>query len=227
MGDSNEKYEIAKNELKREIYRTGTQVIEMMWMSMDSLFNKDNEKRQIVIKRYSKIKKMQYSVEEKVALLVAEHRPDVKDLREIISAIRFIVHLERIAARCRHIASTNISFPIKDLKEDFNKIRKMMENSISLFLQVLESYKNDDIKEAKKILFKDLQIISSYKRFNIRLASKLKKHPELTDEYIKLINLNRDIERLASHIMSISSWIYYIITGEQVEISNSALDDDD
>lgn len=213
-------FEEEKNLLKIDIYKLSMQVADMLMYSIDVLDHVGERDRSIIKSRYLKIQRFQFQTEEKVASIAAGYIADEEEIRDIVAAIRIAVHLERIAARSMYIAFVNETETIKELKEDFLQVKKMLGKCVDLFISVMESYKNEDSISARKNLFRDLEIISSYQRFNIRISSKIRKDPENTDSYIKLINLNRDIERLASHIMSISTWIHYIITGEHVFLEN-------
>lgn len=209
-----------KISLKNDIYKMGMKVVDMLIFSMEILEHAEEKDLEGIQSRYKKIQKEQYLNEEKVSSITAKYTASEEEVRDIVAAVRISVHLERIAARSLNIAFMRERESIKDLKEDFQKVKKMLEKCVDLFIVIMESYRKGDRISAKKNLFKDLEIISAYQRFNIRISTKMKKNPENIDKYIKLINLNRDIERLASHIMNISTWIYYLMTGEHILLDN-------
>ena len=107
-------YEDELAELNRAIMKMGLKVEEAIDSSVDSLKNKDVELAQRIIDDDDIIDTMEKDLCDQCALIIAREQPVAGDLRHLISGIKIITDLERIADHAVHIAKGTIKMAGED-----------------------------------------------------------------------------------------------------------------
>ncbi|MBB6063173.1 phosphate transport system protein [Thermosipho japonicus] len=174
-----------------------------------------------VINSDDEIDLLNRQIEEKVYDIIARYNPIGKDLRYIITMIKFSNNLERIADLSCNSAEKVIYFEknkidykmIREVKEMFGIVLKMLHDTFLAFSK-------KDIELSKKIWFDDKNLDDLEK-----LIRNKSQDLDNKESIIYNILIARDLERIGDHLTNLCEEIIYIETGKEIkEIINYGKD---
>jgi phosphate transport system protein len=164
----------------------------------------------------TKINKYDLEIEQQATILIATRQPLAIDLRQITSAIKIAVILERMGDLSKNVTRrvSMVSNTIhRDLLEDINK---MTETLIVMLVKILNAIKVLDLNSALDVIEKDAYIDALYSTLINKLSSVVLKDKEITQSMMQLIIAIKNIERMGDYIAKLAKILYYIVTGETI-----------
>lgn len=161
------------------------------------------------------IDRLQKKIERQVINYVTRFQPLDKDLRYIISLVKFANDLERIGDLAVNIAKTAKKHKGILPSYSFINIRKMIGYTEKMIKDIIDAYYKRDIEKAKEVYKMDKKVDNLYKhiRKNIAYEIKEEKDKEKVAFFLDLILVSRYLERAADHAKNIASEIHYVEVG--------------
>jgi phosphate transport system protein len=162
------------------------------------------------------------SLDELVIRTLALQAPVAKDLRILVSTLRISASLERMTALASHLATiARFRFPesaIPDsLSDTFDEMARL---DVRLAKKLVKLLKNTSIDLARSIQAADARVDELHREvFEIVLDKAWKEKAVHT---VDVTLASRYLERIADHVVDISSKVSYLTTGDW---SDSDLDD--
>lgn len=204
--------------LKREIIEYSIFVEKMITKSINSFFNRDIKTLSEVIEKDEKISNdKEIEIEELCIETIAQFEPRAKYLRTIIMIMKMNNDFERIGDHAVNIAQSAI-FLIKNnqiiMRED---IEKIFSETISMFTDSLKSFIDEDPVLAKKVCERDDNVDSQRNNIFKELINMLKKHPEMSDGLLRILNISSNLERIADLSTNISEDVIFISEGRIIK----------
>ena len=164
----------------------------------------------------TKINKYDLEIEQQATILIATRQPLAIDLRQITSAIKIAVILERMGDLSKNVTRrvSMVSNTLhKDLLEDINK---MTETLIAMLVKILNAIKVLDLNSALDVIEKDAYIDALYSTLINKLSSVVVSDQEITQSMMQLIIAIKNIERMGDYIAKLAKILYYIVTGDTI-----------
>jgi len=162
------------------------------------------------------------SLDELVIRTLALQAPVAKDLRILVSTLRISASLERMTALASHLATiARFRFPesaIPDsLSDTFDEMARL---DVRLAKKLVKLLKNTSVDLARSIQAADARVDELHREvFEIVLDKSWKENAVHT---VDVTLASRYLERIADHVVDISSKVSYLTTGDW---SDSDLDD--
>jgi phosphate transport system protein len=162
------------------------------------------------------------SLDELVIRTLALQAPVAKDLRILVSTLRISASLERMTALASHLATiARFRFPesaIPDsLSDTFDEMARL---DVRLAKKLVKLLKNTSVDLARSIQAADARVDELHREvFEIVLDKAWKEKAVHT---VDVTLASRYLERIADHVVDISSKVSYLTTGDW---SDSDLDD--
>lgn len=157
------------------------------------------------------------SLDELVIRILALQAPVARDLRVLVSSLRISAALERIAALASHIATiARFRFPSsavpEPLADTFDEMARLTERLSKKLVKLL---KNTSIDLARSIQAADERVDELHREvFEIVLD---KNWTEQAVQTVDATLASRYFERIADHVVEISSKVSYLTTGDWTE----------
>jgi phosphate transport system protein len=162
------------------------------------------------------------SLDELVIRTLALQAPVAKDLRILVSTLRISASLERMSALASHIATiARFRFPDSAIPESLaDTFDEMVRLDVRLSKKLVKLLKNTSVDLARSIQAADARVDELHREvFEVVLYKSWKEKAVHT---VDVTLASRYLERIADHVVEISSKVSYLTTGEW---SDADLDD--
>jgi len=207
------------DELYQLILKMGALVEDAVGKSIEALKNDDDELARSVIVGDDEIDELHMQVEDRSTQIIALEQPVATDLRELITATKIGADLERIGDHARHIARVVGTLPADLVAASLPHIQKMASIGASMVHDSLTAYVEQDAAKARSVAERDDQIDAAHKSLYQALVDMMRSRPEWIEFGVKLMFLNRYLERLGDHVTNICEWVVFAKTGEHLELN--------
>ena len=202
--------------LKEKVFKMGLLVEKAIEGATASLFQRDSQKAQEVIKGDQEINLYEIEIDEMGHELIALFQPAAVDLRLITMVLKITNDLERMGDQAVNIAEKALLInqepplkPYQDLPKMSNEVRRMVRDALSAFMDkdaekakvILEE--DDVVDKINDKIYEDVQKILEQKLEHIRIG-------------ISLIMVSHNLERVADLATNIAEDVIYLQRGIDV-----------
>ncbi|WP_338210365.1 phosphate signaling complex protein PhoU [Lactiplantibacillus paraxiangfangensis] len=208
------------NDIDANFTEMGMMVSETIEKAVKAFIDHDRDLAQEIIDNDAKINQREVELEQKSFEMIALYQPVTSDLREIVTILKAVSELERMADYARNIAHATIR--VKGhvrvpeieaaLSEMGNRVRSMVEEMLSAYV------KSDDIA-ARKVAARDAKVGEMFDKINAKGISKMERHPETVIGSTDYLNVASYLMRIGALVTNIGEWIVYLNTGEIIELN--------
>ncbi|HOA98841.1 MAG TPA: phosphate signaling complex protein PhoU [Candidatus Atribacteria bacterium] len=205
-------------ELEEDLLNMTHTAAKMLQMSIESLKERNIEKAEEAIALDDVVDDFNFKIEEKCLSLIALQQPVAKDLRVIAAILKVITDVERIGDYSVDIAKFSIRLaekplfkPLIDVPKMADLVRKMLEEAITALVQ-------RDLTIVQKVVEADDQVDALYRSVHEEVVEHIEKDPSVTRQAIWILMIARYLERVGDHITNIAERVYYMETGELIEL---------
>lgn len=212
-------FEKELEELHYDVLKMGSLVEEAIANSIISLVNHDVQLAQKVIDDDDRIDKKEVEIDNKCAKIIVTQQPIARDLRIVLTGLKLVTDLERMADHAVDIAKTTIRIadqkyikPLIDIPRMADVVREMVKVS-------LDSYVRQDLELAKSIGEKDDIVDALYKQIFRELLTYMIGDPKTIDQATQFLFVARYLERIADHATNICEWVIYLDSGEHTDLN--------
>jgi phosphate transport system protein len=172
-----------------------------------------------VLQQDAVIDQLELAINEECIDLLALRQPMAKDLRFIVSSIRFATDLERIGDLACNVAHRALDLgegplikPLVDIPRMGELANQMLKDTLQAFLQ-----KNPEL--AERVRVNDHEVDELRTSVVAELIQKMQEQPDQIPRALPLILAARHIERLCDHITNIAEDIIYMVQAKVVRHS--------
>jgi phosphate transport system protein len=188
--------------------------------AVESLYQKDMKKAQIIIDGDVTLDNKELDINEKAILLIAKQQPLAKDLRRLIIALRISTDLERMADHAVNISKTTLRLGGNHPLTIHPDIRKMAEHAGNMVSLAIKAFEYEDISMAKKLAEMDDEIDHIYGKLIQELLTETASNPDMINHIMQMAFSARFIERYADHITNIGESIFYLVKGKTYDLND-------
>jgi phosphate transport system protein len=200
--------------LKKMILFLGAMVEESLAGAIRSVETRDTALATSVISKDNEIDMTEVDIEEECLHTLALHQPVAHDLRFVIAVLKINNDLERIADLAVNIAEQAgflskqprlQTLPI-DLHGMSRKVRLMLKQS-------LDALVHGDSDLAQMVRETDDEVDAIHRQTYHAVESGIRADPERIESLINLLNISRQLERIADHTVNIAEDVIYMNQG--------------
>jgi phosphate transport system protein len=156
-------------------------------------------------------------IERECLKILALHQPVASDLRRVAAVLKISGELERMGDLARHIAKRvkkladdPLAFPIPPALES------LAVESLMLVHGCLDALTQCNTSLARDVIATDPRIDRQYRSVLKGLKQSVREHPDRIDNWLRLINTARNLERIADHSTNIAEAVIYLKEGDIV-----------
>lgn len=206
-------------DLQQDILRMGSLVEKSIYHAIQSLNKLDVALAAQVIEDDDRIDQLNRDIENQCIKIIATQQPMAKDLRIVITAIKIILSLERIADHSVDIARVTMCLAGQKLIKPLVVLNDMANKTQRMVTDGLDAYVNEDVEKAQKMCRSDDEIDDLYNEVFAELKEYMKKEPATIDQACYLLLVARLLERIGDHATNIGENVIYQITGKNIELN--------
>ena len=212
-------YEQQLQELNKRIIDMGHEAEAFIEDTICALIKGDTHLAQAVMYRDDKIDLMQLEIERECAHLIAHQQPIASDLRFILSVVKIVTDIERIADQCCDICKYSMQIGGGKWSKEVTyqrHIEKMAVAASQMLKSALNTFATKNIEEIKVICKADDKIDEAFWKVWNDISEEIKRDQSFVTNGLRYIMIIKYLERIADHITNIAEWIYYSLTGQYI-----------
>jgi phosphate transport system protein len=213
-----EKFHVELEQLKRNVLQMGELSTSMLSTSVDALKNLDVEKAEWVNSRKKELAKWNVDLEEEALQLIALYQPMARDMRTIACCLKMIVDLNRIGRYGKDIANVAKEIAPGPHIKKIISIPHMNELVQGMIQDAFNAFKTCDVSLIKGFTERDDDVDSLRYSIFRECVSYMMENPANITICTHYIMVARYLERCGDHACDMASEIYYMVTGERIEL---------
>ncbi|MFA5385813.1 MAG: phosphate signaling complex protein PhoU [Eubacteriales bacterium] len=213
-------FDKALKELQQDILRMASLVEQAVYDSVHSLVKVDVTEASQVIMGDDMIDKLFLEIEEKCIKIIATQQPIARDLRIVITGIKILLNLERMADHAVDIARSTMCLSGQTLTvKPLEYIPQMASLTQRMIKDGLDAYVHSDIEKASAMCALDDDVDFIFAQVFRELINCMMENPEVVMQSTYLLHVCRYLERIADHATNIGEEVIYLVTGEHKELN--------
>jgi phosphate transport system protein len=141
-------------------------------------------------------------------------------LRRVAAVLKISGELERMGDLARHIANRvkklagdPFAFPVPE------SLEVLATEAMSQVHDSLDALTQSDTTLARAVIAADSRVNRVYRGVLKELKRSIRQHPDRVDNWLRLINTARNLERIADHAANIAEAVIYLKEGDIVRHS--------
>jgi phosphate transport system protein len=202
--------------LSSEVARMGGLAESAVNDCISAVVRRDTNLAEQVVARDEKIDEAQRDVERRAIKLMALRHPYANDLRQVLTAWRISIDLERIGDLAKNIAKRTKVINKFDPIQLTKSIERMGRIAALQLRVVLDSYSSRDVKAALGVWSHDEDIDAHYNSVFRELLTYMIEDPRTIGPCAHLLFVAKNIERIGDHCTNIAEMVHYLVTGEEL-----------
>ncbi|MBL0349271.1 MAG: phosphate signaling complex protein PhoU [Elusimicrobia bacterium] len=205
------------NQLKERLLRMGAIAEEMIQKAVKALRERSEKLTQEVFESEKLVNQMHVEIDDRCLKLIALHQPMAADLRLITAAMKINSDLERIADQAVNAGQTCYYHLFKESPvPQISMITQMAEISQKMLRDSLDAFSRRDVVLADKVLKQDEEEDRLKAQALTSLIDLLKKDPSHSSQYVDLILLSRNMERIGDHATNVAEDVIFMVQGKDI-----------
>ena len=163
------------------------------------------------------VNRWEVQLERECLKVLALHQPVASDLRRVAAVLKISGDLERMGDLARHIAKRvkklagdPYAFPVPE------SLEALATQALSQVHDCLDALTKSDSALARAVISADSGVNRAYRGVLKGLKQSIQDHPERVDNWLRLINTARNLERIADHAANIAEAVIYLKEGDIV-----------
>ncbi|MBR7797019.1 phosphate signaling complex protein PhoU [Agaribacter marinus] len=206
-------------EINQDIIQVAKLTEKALNNALNSLYEQDITLANQVIEDDKEIDKKEIDINDKVILLIAKQQPVATDLRRLITALKIVTDLERMADNAKNIARSAIRLGENGETLLPHGLANMQTYIIEMLQIAMESFSNEDIILAAQLSEMDDKVDKQNKLIISELLGETATKPDKIQYIMQVAFCARYLERYADHITNIGESILYLVKGENFNLN--------
>lgn len=204
-------------EVKTHLLEMGGRVENQINDAMEALVEGDSDLAETVMHNDDTINRMEMSIDEECARILALRQPAASDLRLIIAVTKANTDLERIGDETKRIARLAIQLCEKgqsprgyvEVRHITGLVKQMLHNALDAFARF-------DVDMALKVARADHDVDVEYTTAIRELITFMMEDPRSISRVMNVIWAIRSLERVGDHARNIAEHLIYLVKGKDV-----------
>lgn len=213
-------FDKALKDLQQDILRMASLVEQAVYDSVQSLVKLDVPGAAQVIMGDEMIDGLFGEIEDKCVKLIATQQPIARDLRVVITGIKILLYLERMADHAVDVARSTMCLSGHHLTvKPLEYIPQMARLAQQMIKDGLDAYVHNDVEKARAMCALDDDVDYIFARAFKELTTCMMEDPKVVIQATYLLHVSRYLERIADHATNIGEAVIYLATGERKELN--------
>jgi phosphate transport system protein len=207
------------SELKKQITVMAETVGKMVSYSFEGI-EKGIDRYSEVMNLEQQVNLMEMQIEDDCIALMALQHPEAKDLRIILMIYKINNDLERLGDQAVNIAESVAQTTGSSLVFQIPDLIRMKVSTLDMFNHSIEAFVTENVNEARLICKQD-EIVDSYNRHIYhQIVGLLKDNPAQVQDYLHLLRIAKNLERIADLSTNIAENTVYLVQGRVIKHHN-------
>ncbi|MCI4358627.1 MAG: phosphate signaling complex protein PhoU [Thermoplasmata archaeon] len=184
-------------------------------MAVDSLVHRNDDRAKEVFLLDREIYRLQRAVEGECTDLIALFAPVARDLRTVMTVLKISTDIDRIGRGARNIAEVSLELSqVKQKSPKLDKISRNADLAIHMVDQSVRAFVEGNDRTVREMGRFDDEVDTLYREIFSDVLAGLNDRTIKPEVGVRLILINRHIERIADHAVNIANRVVYLVSGE-------------
>ncbi len=203
--------------LKELVLRMGSLAEDMIQKAVKALIERNDALTKEVFQLEDEVNHLHVEVDDQCLKLIALHQPMAADLRFITAAMKINSDLERIADHAVNASQTCHYHLFKETPvPQISFVTKMAEISQKMLKESLDAFSKKDVNLAKSVPEQDEEENRLKKQALNDLIELIQKDPSHAKQFVDLILLSKNMERIGDHAVNIAEDVIFMVMGKDI-----------
>jgi phosphate transport system protein len=202
--------------LKTKLLEMSSLVEAAIQRSIIAVTQKDRGAAAEVFKNEARINAIELEIDEFCVNLLALHQPMAADLRLIVAALKINTDLERMGDLSVNIAQRAMSLMEEPVIKPMIDVPYLAGLVQSMVRKALDAFVMRDADLARSVLISDDAVDSLRTAGYHELVSFMEKDPQNIKPALDLLNVTRNLERIADHSTNVAEDVLFLVKGIDV-----------
>ena len=201
--------------IQAQIMKMGGMVEAAILDAAKSLETRDLELAEQVRAGDKAIDKLEETINEEAARVIALRAPTAIDLRLILSVIKISAALERIGDYAKNMAKrTSVLADLPEVQGSQTALRRMAREVQGMLKDALDCYVQRDAAFAMKVIAQDADVDQMYNALFREFLTFMMEDPRNITPCMHLHFIAKNTERMGDLVTNIAEQVVYLVTGE-------------
>jgi phosphate transport system protein len=203
--------------LKERLLRMGSLSEEMIQKAVKALFDRNPALTQEVFELEKQVNQLHVEVDDRCLKLFALHQPMAIDLRTITAVLRINNDLERIGDQAVNVGQTCYYHLFKETPvPQVSMIQRMAEISQKMLKDSLDAFATKNVELARAVMAQDEEEDRLKREAITNLIDLIQKDPAHSTQFVDLILLAKNMERIADHATNVAEDVIFMVLGKDI-----------
>ncbi len=203
-------------QLRAEVALMGGLAESQVADAIESVARRDVALARLVIERDARLDTMHREIEKKAMRMISAS-PSADDLREMLSAMKVSLDLERTGGLAKNVAKRGLSLaendPITPVTRSIARMGKLVAGRLK---DVLDAYTAGNIDLAIAVRDSDDEVDEHYNALFRELLTYMMGDARMIGTCAHLLFMAKNLERIGDHATNIAETVHYAVTGEDM-----------
>jgi phosphate transport system protein len=209
-------YEEEYVKIKSNLAKMTNLTNDMLNKAIQALISIDSDLAKKVFKMDDRVDSYENKIDNICIKVLALYEPKAVDLRFIITILRIIVDIERIADHCVGIAREVININKYPPLKPYIDIPLMAEETSIMLRESINAFFSNDDSAAIEVIKMDKRIDDLYIQVVRELLTYTSSEASTISQILSLMFVARSLERIGDYTKNICEQVYYMVTGKMI-----------
>jgi phosphate transport system protein len=210
------KFQQGLDELKQKLLEMGGMAESAVEMATGAYLRRDSSLCEKVFSREKEINAFERRIDELALDLLAMQQPMAIDLRFVVAVLKINADLERVGDQAVNIAQRTLDLLKVSPLDAPVDIGRMASTVSTMVRRALESFLSAHAEVAEAVLEMDNIVDRMKDDAFVILVQKMKTDPAQAQQYLDVLLITRQLERVADHATNIAEDVIFWVRGADV-----------
>lgn len=192
--------------------------------AMSCLLDRNPELCAITVADEQEIDALEKKVDRDGVEILLRFQPVAFDLRQVVSTMKLVSNLERVADQAVKIAQRSRKLTMEPELDEAITLGPLFIDAIALFRDSIRAYAEGDVVLARSLRERDQEIDQMNHDIAGDLTAKMADQPDRILDYLNLLFIARHLERVGDHAKNIGEDAVYKAEAEDIRHPNNLLE---
>jgi len=203
-------------ELKQMLISEAGLVEKMVSLSVDGLYKNIPSLLENVLALEDQVNQTELEIDDKCITTIALYQPEARDLRLTLMIYRINNDLERLADQAVNISESTAHLMDNPVVYELPELEQMKSNTLTMLKNSLDALVKEDVALSHQVCSEDNTVDSLNRQIYHHLVELIQANPILTSQYLHLLRIAKNLERIADLSTNIAENTIYLAIGKVV-----------
>ncbi len=213
-----EEFHSELHNLKKRVVKMGNLAQDMLNKSVLALKQQDTDLAKQVLDCKGKVAQMDEEIEKDALKLLTLFQPMAKDMREMATILKMITYLTRIGRYGKDISNIAIELSSKPHVKELVSIPYMAKEVDSMINDALTAFEEEDVQSIDGFTTREKTVDELRYSIFRECLTYMMEDSKTIKRCTRYIMVSRYLERCGDHAVKMAEKIYYMVTGEHIDL---------